>query len=242
LRIVAEILHRNGRRITLECLTKALLRHVQPRSPGQQPSPHTIQIILQRGKPWLSSRALITKPARTKKFVAERCAFSNQPVSNWACLPSRLRFAIGQWTGSAPRCRGVRSLKSIAISHVDAFLMAQTSHGWSRQSVRVLGGRLRSLFRYAASQRWCRPELALSIALCGFTNLPMLPKRRVPSMMETIHVARPKMSRTQTYPMSVPVGEAILRYLRHARPRSGHRSLLSRRQSGHCRVQAFPIW
>lgn len=42
---------------------------------------------------------------------------------------------------------------------------------------------------------------------------------------ETIHVTRPKMRRAQSYPMSVPVGEAILRYLRLARPRSPHRSL-----------------
>jgi hypothetical protein len=33
------------------------------------------------------------------------------------------------------------------------------------------------------------------------------------------------MRRAQAYPMSVPVGEAILRYLRQARPRSPHRSL-----------------
>lgn len=42
---------------------------------------------------------------------------------------------------------------------------------------------------------------------------------------ETIHVTRPKMRRAQSYPMSIPVGEAILRYLRLARPRSPHRSL-----------------
>src|SRR5882724_3955937 len=42
---------------------------------------------------------------------------------------------------------------------------------------------------------------------------------------ETIHVTRPKMRRAQSYPMSVPVGEAILRYLRQARPRCPHRSL-----------------
>jgi integrase len=42
---------------------------------------------------------------------------------------------------------------------------------------------------------------------------------------ETIHVTRPKMRRAQSYPMSVPVGEAILHYLRRARPRSRHRAL-----------------
>jgi site-specific recombinase XerD len=42
---------------------------------------------------------------------------------------------------------------------------------------------------------------------------------------ETIHVTRPKQRRAQCYPMSVPVGEAILRYLRLARPRCSHRAL-----------------
>jgi site-specific recombinase XerD len=42
---------------------------------------------------------------------------------------------------------------------------------------------------------------------------------------ETIHVTRPKMRRAQSYPMSVPVGESILHYLRRARPRSRHRAL-----------------
>ena len=42
---------------------------------------------------------------------------------------------------------------------------------------------------------------------------------------ETIRVTRPKLRRAQFYPMSVPVGEAILRYLRQARPRCPHRAL-----------------
>jgi site-specific recombinase XerD len=42
---------------------------------------------------------------------------------------------------------------------------------------------------------------------------------------ETIRVTRPKTRRAQCYPMSVPVGEAILRYLRQARPRCSHRAL-----------------
>jgi integrase len=42
---------------------------------------------------------------------------------------------------------------------------------------------------------------------------------------ETIRVTRPKTRRAQWYPMSVPVGDAILRYLRQARPRCSHRAL-----------------
>jgi integrase len=42
---------------------------------------------------------------------------------------------------------------------------------------------------------------------------------------ETINIERPKLRRPQCYPLSVPVGEAILRYLRLVRPRCPHRSL-----------------
>lgn len=42
---------------------------------------------------------------------------------------------------------------------------------------------------------------------------------------EQIHVVRPKQRRAQRYPLLPAVGEAILRYLREVRPRSGHRAL-----------------
>ena len=42
---------------------------------------------------------------------------------------------------------------------------------------------------------------------------------------ETLHVMRPKLRRPQCYPLSAPVGEAILRYLRDARPRCRQRAV-----------------
>lgn len=42
---------------------------------------------------------------------------------------------------------------------------------------------------------------------------------------ETLHVMRPKLRRPQCYPLSAAVGEAILRYLREARPRCEHRTV-----------------
>jgi site-specific recombinase XerD len=42
---------------------------------------------------------------------------------------------------------------------------------------------------------------------------------------EKVHITRPKLNRPQCYPLSVPVGEAILRYLQQARPRRSHRAL-----------------
>jgi site-specific recombinase XerD len=42
---------------------------------------------------------------------------------------------------------------------------------------------------------------------------------------ELIHIGRPKQRRAQCYPLLPAAGEAILRYLREGRPRSGHRAL-----------------
>ena len=42
---------------------------------------------------------------------------------------------------------------------------------------------------------------------------------------ETLHVTRPKLRRPQCYPLWAPVGEAILRYLRQARPRCAQRAV-----------------
>jgi site-specific recombinase XerD len=166
----------------------------------------------------------------------------------------------------------VRSLGAVTVAHVDAFLEAKAHRGWSRRSLRTLGGSLRSFFRYATSQGWCRSDLASGIELPRLYTLEDVP--RAPSVeeisrlledttssddpvnirdhailsllihyglrrgeverltlddldwvTETIHVTRPKQRRAQCYPMSVTVGEAILRYLRRARPRCSHRAL-----------------
>jgi site-specific recombinase XerD len=42
---------------------------------------------------------------------------------------------------------------------------------------------------------------------------------------ETLHIMRPKVRRPQCYPLCAPVGDAILRYFRQARPRCAHRAV-----------------
>jgi len=42
---------------------------------------------------------------------------------------------------------------------------------------------------------------------------------------DKLHLVRPKVGLTQRYPLSAPVGEAILRYLKHVRPHCSHRAL-----------------
>ena len=50
---------------------------------------------------------------------------------------------------------------------------------------------------------------------------------------ETLHVMRPKLRRPQCYPLWAPVGEAILRYLRQARPRCAQRAVFLTMKAPH---------
>ena len=272
--IVAEIVHRAGGSITSKRLRGALLRRVKSKWPGHPPSPHTIKLILQSGEPWLRGMgALTAEPEQPQRFGTELSSFSEYMRVERGLSPVTIasRDEAIHWFLSSLPCQ-VRSLGRVTIAHVDSFLETQARLGWSRRSLCPLGGNLRSFFRYAADQGWCRSDLAPSIELPHLYALEDVP--RAPSSeqidrlledtassddpvkirdhailsllinyglrrgeverltlddldwaAETIRVTRPKMRRAQIYPMSVPVGEAILHYLRLARPRSIHRAL-----------------
>lgn len=272
--IVAEIVHRNRGRITIERLRSALLRDVRPKSVGCPPSPHTVKLILESGKPWLRSMgALVDEPKRPQRFATELSAYKQHMHVERGLSPVTITSAdeaIRWFFASLPS--QVRSLRSVTIAHVDAFLEGQARHGWNRRSLYGLGCRLRRFLHYAAHQGWCQSDLPRGLDLPYLYALEDVP--RAPSIeqvdrllegmaagddpvsirdhaillllthyglrrgevarltlddldwaTETIHITRPKMRGAQIYPMSVPVGEAILRYLRRARPRSRYRSL-----------------
>jgi site-specific recombinase XerD len=216
---------------------------------------------------------LTPEAERPLKFAAELHAFTEYMRVEQGLSPTTIagRDERMRWFCASLPSR-VRSLGAVTLAHIDAFLEAQARRGWSRRSLHTLGSSLRSFFRYAACQGWCRSDLATAIELPRLYALEDVP--RAPSVeeigrlledttssddpvsirdhailsllihyglrrgeverltlddldwvAETIRVTRPKLRRAQSYPMSVPVGEAILRYLRHARPRCWHRAL-----------------
>jgi len=271
--VVAEAIHDDGG-VSYERLRSTLLRRVRLKSTARPPSANTAKLFLRCAKAWLRSIGALTPEAqRPLKFAGELRAFTEYMRVEQGLSPTTITGRDEQirwFCASLPS--QVRSLDAVTLAHVDAFLRAQAQRGWSRRSLHTLGGSLRSFFRYAASQRWCRSDLASGIELPRLYALEHVP--RAPSVeevgrllkdtassddpvnirdhailslliyyglrrgeverltlddldwvAETIHVTRPKQRRAQCYPMSVPVGEAILRYLRLARPRCSHRAL-----------------
>jgi site-specific recombinase XerD len=217
--------------------------------------------------------ALVEEPKRPGRFARELSAYREHMRVERGLSSATVTSAgeaIRRFFASLPS--QVRSLAAVTNTHVDAFLEGQARCGWTRKSLHWLGCRLRSFFRYATQQGWCRSDLAQCLELPRLYALEDVP--RAPSVeqidrllegtasgddpvsirdhaillllihyglrrgeverltlddldwtTETIRVTRPKMRRAQSYPMSVPVGEAILHYLRQTRPRSRHRAL-----------------
>jgi site-specific recombinase XerD len=272
--VVAEAVHRDGGSISYERLRSTVLGRIRLKSTARPPSANTAKLFLRCGEAWLRSIGALTAEAeRPLKFAAELRAFTQYMRVEQGLSPTTIAGRDEQlrWFSASLPSR-VRSLGTVTVAHVDAFLEAQARRGWSRRSLHTLGGSLRSFFRYATSQGWCRSELAQGIELprlYALEDVPQAPNveeigrllegtassddpvnirdhaillllihyglRRgevqrltlddLDWVAETIHISRPKLRRAQCYPMSVPVGEAILRYLRQARPRCSHRAL-----------------
>jgi site-specific recombinase XerD len=56
-----------------------------------------------------------------------------------------------------------RVLNEISVTDVDAFLAMKGAAGWSRASLDLLAGSLRSFFRHAHDQHWCVVDIAAAI-------------------------------------------------------------------------------
>jgi len=272
--VVAEAVHRDGGSISYARLKSTLLRRIRLKSTARPPSANTAKLFLRCGGAWLRSiGALIPEAERPLKFAAELLAFTEYMRVEQGLSPATIAGRdeqLRRFCASLPPRLG--SLGAVTVAHVDAFLHAQADRGWSRRSLRTLGGSLRTFFRYARSQGWCRSDLAAGIELprlYALEDVPQAPSEEevgrllkktassddpvsirdhaILSLLihyglrrgeierltlddldwvgETIHITRPKSRSAQCYPLSVPVGEAILRYLREARPRCPHRAL-----------------
>ena len=195
------------------------------------------------------------------KFMRDERGLSNATITfNSEQLINFVRF-------SGPN---KASLNDISIHDVDAYLVHQGNHGWSRKSLHTLTNALRSFFYYAKAQYWVKGVAAaidaprvyaqetlplgptwedvtrlidsfssdgtadlraraivLLLAVYGLRRGEVADLRLedVDWLGEILHVTRSKQRCTQQYPLDQTVGDAILRYIKEARPKSTYRQL-----------------
>lgn len=164
-----------------------------------------------------------------------------------------------------------RTLHEVTVADVDAFLASKGAAGWSRASLSVLAGSLRSFFLYAQARHWCEDSITAAIEGPRIFAQERLPRgaswEEVQRLLvssngggaadirahailmllalyglragevsrlclddidwdrEIVSLRRPKQRCAQQYPWVASVGDAVLRYLRDARPRCSHREL-----------------
>jgi site-specific recombinase XerD len=182
-----------------------------------------------------------------------------------------------------------RPLEEVTPAHLDDALSEKVKQGGcARTSVQTYASALRSFFRFAQAQAWCRQGLAeaikaprvfaqetlpcgpgwddvqrllataagdapknirdrailllLAVYGCRAGEVARLRLEDLEWQKELIHIRRSKPSRTQTYPLSRPVGDAILRYLQRVRPPSSHREVFLRLKAPLRPLHAGALW
>lgn len=195
------------------------------------------------------------------RMSAER-GWSNTTVNR--CCRTVDRFFL--WLDG----RGV-DLASVEISMIDEFIARFHARSFSRSTIHLYAQQIRTFFRFAEEQGWCRPGLADGILpprrhpgetipkglnrdevirLLATTegDRPFEIRARAILMLlityglragevsglqiddldwqqEMLRVRCPKPGRTHLYPLSLAVGQTVLRYLREVRPVQPERSL-----------------
>lgn len=164
------------------------------------------------------------------------------------------------------------ALENISIEDIDALLTEMgTTDGYARNTLQTWATCMRSFFRYAAMQEWCRKGLADAImrprvysqeslitgpswdqvqrllamttgddpkqirdhAILMLFTVYALRAQEVSQLQlahidwdkDLLSIINDKNGRTRVYPLTQPVGNAILRYLTHARPDTHHRRI-----------------
>jgi site-specific recombinase XerD len=171
-----------------------------------------------------------------------------------------------KWYGASGR-----SLSTVRLADVDAYLAMLAQRGWFRRAIATEVGVVRAFFQHAGRRGWCSPAIAGGIKgprLYCQENLPLGPSwenvqrllsslstddpsniRDLPMLMllaiyglrpsevarlrledldwehDQILIRRRKVNKAQVYPLIPQVGNAILRYLKEARPRSACREV-----------------
>ena len=174
--IVAEAVQTNNGRVSVDRLKKLSLS--VRLGNGRRPSPHTASLIFRFGKDWLLSIGALLPDADAQPwFTRELDGFTEYMRAERGLSPVTIatRQERMRWFFASLPSR-IRSLGDVTIDQIDAYLEGEARRGWGRGSLHALGSSLRSFFRYAAQQGWCRSGLALGIDLPRLYALGDVPK------------------------------------------------------------------
>jgi site-specific recombinase XerD len=133
---------------------------------GPRPSPSSSQQLFVRvATAWLRFLGRPLRPHTESTGVSRQInAFRQYMVQDRGLSPVTIqtRCERVEWfMASVPVQR--RSLREISVADVDAFIASKGAAGWSRASLSVLAGSLRSFFRYAQARHWCEDSIAAAI-------------------------------------------------------------------------------
>lgn len=164
--VVVRTLDVRGHRVSIDEIKRAatkpavFCRHVR-KEPGFSPI-STQQCFVRVATGWLRFLGRLQKP-RTEvgTFARQIGAFRQYMQCERGMSPVTIQTRCErlEWfMASLPvqRC----ALREISVADVDAFLASKGAAGWSRASLSVLAGSLRSFFLYAQARNWCDPIAA----------------------------------------------------------------------------------
>ena len=274
--VVVRTLDVRGRRVSIDEIKRAATKPAvfcqrARTEPGLSPI-STQQCFVRVAAGWLRFLGLLRKPhTEVGTFARQIRAFRQYMQSERGLSPVTIQTRCErlEWfMASVPVQR--RTLRDISVADVDTFLASKGAAGWSRASLSVLAGSLRSFFLYAQARNWCDPIAAaiegprifaqerlprganweevqrllassngdgaadirahailMLLALYGLRagEVSRLCLDDIDWDREIVSIHRPKQRCAQQYPWHSSVGDAVLRYLRDARPRSGYREL-----------------
>ena len=167
--VVASTVDLRGPRVSVEEIKRAAMRpaaYCRRAKDGSRSTPCSSQQLFVRvATAWLRFlgrlRQAHIKATRVSRQIS---AFRQYMAQDRGLSPVTIQTRCErlEWfMASVPAHR--RTLREISVADVDAFLASRGAGGWSRASLSVLAGSLRSFFRYAQARHWCKDSIAAAI-------------------------------------------------------------------------------
>lgn len=141
-------------------------RHFARRPEGAKDAQSSRQLFIHFATAWLRSMDRLEQPADERPFREQIGAFTRYMRDERGLSPVTIKSRCERLAWFFDGLQPPRDcLREVTIAGIDAFIEKKHDEGWTRSSLSVLAGSLRSFFHYAESQGWCAPGLAAAIDL-----------------------------------------------------------------------------